>query len=142
MISNKEQQGFSLLLVIVVGSILIASFGGLATIQIYQQRLYKQEAAKYQALYVAEAGINQYVWHLAHDDDDYFDGTGTSTSPTPPYGPYEHSYIAPSSGVEGTYQLYITPPETGSTIVTIKSIGWLNEYPNIKRDVGVNFLFK
>lgn len=136
----NTQSGFSLLLVILVGTIMIASFGGLATLQIYQQKLYKQQAAKEQALYVAEAGINYYVWHLAHNQTDYFDGTGSDpTPPDPPYGPYQHSYVAPSSGIQGYFELEITPPPIGSTIVTIKSTGWLDEYPNLKRDITVQY---
>ena len=139
-LSDNKQSGFSLLLVILTGTIMIASFGGLATLQIYQQRLYKQQAAKEQALYAAEAGINYYVWHLAHDQTDYYDGTGSDpTPPDPPYGPYEHSYLAPSSGIQSYFSLEIIPPTTGSTIVTIKSTGWLDEYPNIKRDITVQY---
>ncbi len=137
---NKNQSGFTLLLIISMATILIAAMGGLATLGIYRQKLYKQQTAKHEALYVAEAGINYYVWHLAHASEDYYDGTGIDPGdPGEPYGPYQHSYTAPSSGRTGTFELEITPPPTGSTIVTIKSTGWLDDYPNIKRSITVKY---
>lgn len=36
-----------------------------------------------QALQIAEAGIDYYRWHLAHDNDDYQDGQGTQASSSP-----------------------------------------------------------
>ncbi len=140
LISNTKQSGFTLLLVMAMTLILMATMGGLATVGIYRQKLYKQQEAKHEALYIAEAGINYYVWHLAHNPDDFYDGTGIDPGdPGEPYGPYQHLYTAPSSGRSGVFELEITPPPTGSTIVTIKSTGWLNEYPNIKRSITVKY---
>ena len=39
----------------------------------------------------------------------------------------------------GQYQLVITPPEPGSTIINIKSTGWTNKAPEMKRTVKVRF---
>lgn len=87
----------------------------------------RQEAHQ-QALNIAEAGINYYRWHLAHDQDDFQDGTDNP-------GPYIHDYHDPQGKQIGQYSLEIIPPDEGSTVVTIKSTGWHKEYPNIKRTI-------
>ncbi len=78
-----------------------------------------------QALNVAEAGINYYVWHLNHDSTDYKDGTGAPSTPDPSlgYGPYTHDYIDKNAVNEGTYTLWVNPASEGSSVVTVRSIG-------------------
>lgn len=78
------------------------------------------------AFQIAESGINYYRWHLAHDKTDYQDGTGAA-------GPYIHVYKDKDGNAIGHFSLNITPPLTGSTVVTIESTGWLDSQPNSKR---------
>jgi hypothetical protein len=68
------------------------------------------------AFYIAEAGIEYYRWHLAHAQADFQDGTATT-------GPYIHPYYDANGSQIGTFELTITPPIPGSTIVTIVSKG-------------------
>lgn len=138
--SKKNQSGFILVLVLVIASLLIILAGGLSALGIYRSRLYDQLVAKQEALHVAEAGINYYRWHLAHSPTDYMDGTGSDPGGGgEPYGPYIHNFVAPSSGITGTYSLEITPPPISSTVVLIKSTGWLDAYPNVKRNIEVRY---
>ncbi|MDB5164551.1 MAG: hypothetical protein JWL89_177 [Candidatus Saccharibacteria bacterium] len=78
-----------------------------------------------QAFNVAEAGVNYYLWHLNHNNTDYKDGKTTPTTPDAAlgYGPYVHTYIDSDGVNEGTYTLWIKPASTGSTVVTVRSIG-------------------
>ena len=93
----------------------------------------KTSVAKEQSLQIAEAGINYYQWHLSHFQTDYQDGTGAP-------GPYVHEYVdRDTQNVIGSYSLIITPPLVGSTILTIQSTGWTNEYPNIKKTITVRY---
>jgi hypothetical protein len=91
---------------------------------------------KQQALNMAEAGLNYYLWHLNHNNTDYRDGTGGTSAPDPTlgYGPYVHNYVDSDGVKEGTYTLYIKPQGSGSTIVTVRSIGQAAG-TNIKRTV-------
>lgn len=77
------------------------------------------------ALNIAEAGINYYLWHLSHNSTDFRDGKTTPITPDPQlgYGPYEHDYIDDTSKKTGTYTLWIKPQGSGSTVVTVRSIG-------------------
>jgi hypothetical protein len=90
-----------------------------------------------QALNIAEAGINYYRWHLLQSPDDFTDGTGDPGSG--PFGPYLHDYRDPQGNIIGQYGLTITPPQEGSTIVTVSSQGWTNKYPTVKRTVTAQY---
>ncbi len=71
---------------------------------------------KLQAFAIAEAGIEYYQWHLEYAPTDYEDGTGHP-------GPYVHDYYDANGNKIGQFTLTITPPPTGSTVVTIESEG-------------------
>ncbi len=85
-----------------------------------------------QALAVAEAGINYYRWHLAHAPEDYQDGTGEP-------GPYVHNYKDNVGNNIGKFELEITPPDECSSVVNIQSTGWLNDDPNLTRQIQVKY---
>lgn len=129
---KKTPHGVILILVVVFTGIFILILSGVLGLIIYQKRLTEIKVAKMQALHIAEAGINYYRWHLAHAPEDFQDGTGSS-------GPYTHDYYDPTTGLIGTYQLEIDPPEKGSTVVTIRSSGWINKYPNVVKKVEVKY---
>lgn len=79
-----------------------------------------------EALNIAEAGINYYLWHLTHNPIDFKDGQSTPSSPVVGlgYGPYVHNYLDISNKDIGSYTLYINPSgNNGSTIVTVRSTG-------------------
>lgn len=89
-----------------------------------------------EAFNIAEAGVNYYLWHMAHDNTDYKDGQTVPAAPDPAlgYGPYVHDYIDSNAVKQGTYTLWIKPQSAGSTIVTVRSIGQATG-SNIKRTV-------
>ncbi|MEK7519001.1 MAG: dickkopf-related protein, partial [Patescibacteria group bacterium] len=62
--------------------------------------------------------------------DDYQDGTGAA-------GPYVHTYKDATGNTLGTFSLEITPPPSGSTVVTIKSTGQITNRPTSSRTVTV-----
>ncbi len=124
----KNQKGVSLVLIIVF--IAILTIFGLTILQwsALQIKAANQAQEKELSFQIAEAGIEYYRWHLAHDNDDYQDGTGNS-------GPYVHDYKNTNGNVLGQFSLEIDPPPSGSTVVTIKSTGYLTSNPNLKRKI-------
>lgn len=78
-----------------------------------------------QAFNIAEAGVNYYLWHMAHNGTDYKDGQTTPATPDANlgYGPYVHTYTDGDAKQTGTFTLWIKPQGTGSTIATVRSIG-------------------
>lgn len=121
----KQQAGFimpTLLSFIIAGLI----FAGAATTIIFNNFfLVNNNVKSQQAFNIAEAGINYYLWHLSHNGSDYKDGQSTPLTPNAMlgYGPYVHNYIDNDAINEGTYTLYINPQGSGSTVVTVRSIG-------------------
>lgn len=91
-----------------------------------------RSTASEEALHIAESGINYYRWHLAHDPDDFQDGTGGT-------GPYVHDYLDPQGTKTGQFSLEITPPTDGSGIVTITSTGNTSQFSQIKRKITVKY---
>lgn len=86
------------------------------------------------AFQVAEAGISYYRWHLAHNPGDYQDGTGAP-------GPYVHEYKDKDGDLVGYYSLDIDQPLVGSSVVTIRSTGWVATQPQSKRTIQVRIGF-
>jgi Tfp pilus assembly protein PilX len=93
-----------------------------------------QSQSSEKALNAAEAGLNYYLWHMNHDSSDIRDGTGAPSTPTAlGYGPYVHDYNDLGGNKIGTFTLYILPGVTGSTTVTVRSIGQVTTYPTATR---------
>jgi len=118
-------------LIVVTGTFLIVIYGLLFALNLQLDFSHRQLASE-QALHIAEAGVNYYKWHLAHDPTDYQDGTDSS-------GPYEHEYTDPQGSPVGQFSLEITPPGAGSLTTTIRSTGWTYQYPKIKRTISVQY---
>ncbi len=118
---NKPQSGYIMLMALVMG--LVLSEVGLigSQVLINNARFTKFEERQSRALDVSEAGINYYLWHLAHNPSDYKDGTNAPAAA--PYGPYRHNYYDNNGNLIGTYTLTITPPTNGSTVTTVSSVG-------------------
>lgn len=122
-------------LIYLLFTIVMFSFMSVPVINIIlkEMRVLTSTNDKENALQVAEAGINYYVWRLAHYPNDYQDGTGNA-------GPYLHDYKDyDTNQTIGQFSLTITPPPSGSTIVTIKSTGWATVNPSIKRTITAKF---
>ena len=123
---HNDHRGSVMFQVLVFGAIALLFVGGLiawASSNIrYGHNLYSREVA----LDIAEAGIEYYRWHLAHSPVDYTDGTGAP-------GPYVHPYNDINGKKIGRFELTIVPPLIGSTIVTVKSTGYLDAAPLVKR---------
>ncbi len=127
---NIQQKGIILINTLVFLGVALAFLSffiawSASSIKMAQRALYKE-----QALQIAEAGIEYYRWHLAHAGTDFQDGTGQP-------GPYTHNFYDKDGDLLGTFKLTITPPITGSTIVTILSEGATTANPKLKRKIQV-----
>jgi len=125
---NKNSSGIILLNVLIfsmVAMFVLTFFivWSTTSIKIARSTLYTE-----QAFQIAESGIDYYRWHLAHNPNDFKDGTTNN-------GPYTHVFNDKDGNAIGSFILTITPPVVGSTIVSIKSEGHVNSYPSIKRTI-------
>ena len=110
---------------IAVGMVTALTVGGSIAIQAARNTLVRE-----QALQIAEAGIEYYRWHLAHNKTDFQDGTGEE-------GPYVHDYYDLQGDEIGHFSLEIDPPGVGSTLVTIRSSGATLQKPTATRTIEV-----
>ena len=124
---RSGQLSISVLFFATISVVLLTGFIFLATSLL---QLSLRELNRSQAFTIAEAGIEYYRWHLAHDTDDFQDGTGQA-------GPYVHDYYDKDGVKIGTFTLTITPPPTGSTVVTIRSQGQVEADPSISKIIEV-----
>lgn len=129
---KHSQKGTIIPALLVIGTAFIIVMYGLLFVLTLQFSFSQRQIASDKALQIAEAGVNYYSWHLAHDPDDFQDGTGSP-------GPYFHDYIDPQGASVGQFSLEITPPSDGSSIVTIRSTGWTNDFPNVKRIIRAQY---
>src|SRR5690554_1804352 len=103
---KKEAGSVTPALLVIIGTMVVVIYGLLLILAMQLNYSHRQIASE-EALHIAEAGINYYRWHLAHDPNDYTDGTDNP-------GPYVREYHDPEGGLVGYYELEITPPESGS----------------------------
>lgn len=115
------------MLILLLGVIAGITLAGVIILSGMQVEFARRDVVGERALAVAEAGLNYYGWHLLHDASDFTSDTG------------EHTYADPGGGAVGAYEIEVTPPSEGSTIITVKSTGWLNENPGIKRAVVATY---
>lgn len=116
--------------VLVYGAIGVLLIGSLIAWGTVNLKLTNQAVTRERALQIAEAGIDYYRWHLAHDKTDFQDGTGLP-------GPYVHDFVDRTGEAVGKFTLDIEPPVLGSTLVTINSTGEVNGFPNLARTIEV-----
>lgn len=129
---KREKGALLVYLIIVIALFGMVMFPVVANF-IGKMQLVRLSIAREQAFQIAEAGINYYQWHLAHYPTDYQDGTGS-------LGPYLHDYTDyDTQQIIGQFSLNITPPTTGSTVVTIESTGWTSDNLNVTKTVTVRY---
>ena len=69
--SAKNQRGYFLATILVFATVIIIITTSLIYISINQKKYFQSNREKASARQVAEAGVNYYLWHLAHDNEDY-----------------------------------------------------------------------
>lgn len=134
---KDNKRGNVLLSVLVFGSMAtMIIMSGAASYAIYEHRATNRVQKRDLAFHIAEAGINYYRWHLAHNPTDYYDGTGD-----PGASPYVHEYTDKDGTIIGYYSLEIDEPLQGSTVVLIRSTGWTIDEPDTTRTLQVRVGF-
>lgn len=143
MIKGKGLRGSALVYGLVIMTIVSIVMTSIIGFVVTQTKYSLQTQGREQAFQIAESGIHFYRWYLAHQVEGRtasqvaaFWATGN------PYGvatPYEVEYRDPGGDPIGKYKLTVTPPATGSTIVTVVAEGWTYRFPNTKRIITVRF---
>lgn len=132
---TRDHRGTMLMLILVFGALATTVIiSGVASYAIFENRASNRVHRRDVAFHIAEAGINYYRWHLAHNPTDYTDGTGQP-------GPYQRVYQDKDGNTIGYFSLQITPPLPGSTVAIIRSTGWTIWDTNVRRTIQVRVGF-
>jgi hypothetical protein len=130
---STSSKGAIVLTILVYASIAVVIVSSLIGLLVTTFKTSTDLVDREESFQVAEAGIDYYRWHLAHAQNDYYDGQGATSS-----GPYIHNFYDKDGQAIGKYYLTITPPPIGSTLVKVKSKGVLNINPNVSRTITVS----
>lgn len=134
---KKVQAGSALVYALVIMSATSIMLLSLMQYTVSQIKFGYSRVEKEEALQIAEAGVYYYRWYLAHETSGktaqqiqtFWDGSPLGVSE-----PFQDNYEG-----RGAYEIEVLPPEEGSTNVIVKSTGWTNKQPNVKRVVQVRF---
>jgi type II secretory pathway pseudopilin PulG len=126
---QKTPVGFTLIQVLVTAGVIAMLSVIMAAGIINQQRFAQRTERAVSSTFIAEAGINYYLWHLSHNANDYCDGKACETQGEFGYGPFTYDYKTPDGRVAGSYQVYVKPPQGSSATVTIRSVGQAKNSP-------------
>lgn len=127
--TESDERGFSL--PAILSLILALGLIGAALLMTIMNNFFVVGNAvrRQQAFNIAEAGVNYYLWHMAHNGSDFKDGKDypATGDPNLGFGPYVHNYIGDDGSVQGTYTLWVRPQTVGSTVAKVRSIGKTND---------------
>jgi len=133
---KKEQRGSILIFTLIFGAITsIMIITGVSSYAIFENRASNHKHNRDMSLHIAEAGIDYYRWHLAHNQTDYWDGTAQEP------GPYIHEYNDKDGNLIGYFSLEIDQPLSGSSVVLVRSTGWTAVQPQTTRTIQVRLGF-
>ena len=136
-IMGKKQSGsvlaYALVIMSVVMIILVSILGYISS----QLKFSFNRVEKEKAFQSAEAGIYYYRWYLAHETSGQLPAVINAFLQTG--GPMGFNPAEVTYEDIGKYQLVITPPTAGSTIINVESTGWSNKVPDMKRTVKARF---
>jgi len=117
----KSKPGYFLPMLLAFAAVMLITTGAIMSLNYNNYTVVKRQVKSNQALSIAEAGINYYLWHLSHNNLDYCDGQACQGAG--PYGPYTHTYKNTAGEVLGTYNITITPPQGSNTVVSVRAEG-------------------
>ncbi len=122
-LKRRHPLGISIIQVIMIATVVLGVATAMSTAIFSSLRYNTRVSRSLSASYIAEAGINYYLWHLSHNVTDYCDDKPCGTLGAEGYGPFTYDYKGPDGRVMGKYSLYVKPPSTSSASVTVTSIG-------------------
>lgn len=130
----KNNQGFFLVLVLVLGGIFFAITSAFIGYIVTQSQVVTQRTQLDKSAEIAEAGLNYYKWYLAHYPDDVTNGTGLP-------GPYVHTYYDPEEGPIGEFSLDIASTTFCGDVASIEvsSTGYTYEEPGLTRTITARY---
>lgn len=136
---EKKKSGFVLPAVLVFASFFLVIFTGLLVFVGGERELSIKEVERGEALEIAEAGVSFYSWHITRALN------GKNAAQVSAYWQnvhlgvpnYEREVKDPQGKPRGRFNLEVTPPVSGSTVINLRVTGWSYLNPTAKRIINV-----
>lgn len=139
----KTKKGNTLAYVLVMVVVIAITMTSLMSYISSQINFSKDRVEREKAFQIAEAGAYYYRWYLAHQiagkNSEQINDFWQNGNPLGVAAPAQIEYKDPEGGPIGMYELSVTQPSPGSTIVAVRSTGWTYKKPSAKRIVQVRF---
>jgi hypothetical protein len=120
----RAKRGMYLPVILLASVVFIAFATAIISLSMSNLKMANLHNKRITSMSIAEAGVNYYLWHLAHINTDYCDGgTCPTVNADGSYGPFTHNDTDIAGNILGSYDLFITPPGSGNSITTVKSVG-------------------
>lgn len=140
---TKTEKGSILAYVLVMVVVIAITMTSLLTYITSQIKFSEDRVERERAFQIAEAGAYYYRWYLAHQiagkNAQQIKDFWESGNPLAVDAPVQIEYSDPEGAPIGRYELSVTKPALGSTIVAVRSTGWTYKKPSAKRIVQVRF---
>lgn len=140
----RQEQGMITPMMLVILSVFMVFATSIMSWSFAERKNVVRKERETEALQIAEAGIDYYKWHLAHDEEDFKNGKdwccNNDPSSTPDScggacGPYREAYKDYEGNEIGEFVLRITPPSVGSTIMQVESAGKTSADNTVSRTI-------
>lgn len=120
----RQSRGMFLPVILLASVVFLAFATAVISLSLSNLKMATLHNKRINSMSIAEAGVNYYLWHLAHDNTDYCDGVACPLILSDgSYGPFTHDYTDVSGNVLGSYDLFITPPSNSGSTTIVKAVG-------------------
>ncbi|MEA3293057.1 MAG: hypothetical protein U9P88_01110 [Patescibacteria group bacterium] len=139
-----NKTGFITTYILIFGTVFLIMFSGLLGLILSQMKIEKKDIAYENALHIAEAGLNRYLWYITKKSQEIRDGVeiGCPPSECQDCEPCEYEYIFPGLGVVGKYKLEIEEKRCCgvTSLIVATSTGWTTDFSNTKRKIKIKYV--
>ena len=141
--NGTRKKGFIAAYALIAASLIVVLLTGLFVFVSGSHQKSLDGIYRQQALQFAESGVYFYKWYLAHNLDGknsqqiknfWESGVAYGLNET-----YQKEIVNEAGDPIGTYEINVSIPSPNSTIVTVESVGWTVQHPEIRRSIRVRF---
>lgn len=113
---TKKLRGYYLPMLLTIAAISLIIVTAILSYSFHNLKSVKRNSSQTSALFIAESGINSYLWRVSRNPDDLC--MGTPCSGNAPYGPFTFEQKDTAGNLIGSYSLSVTP-NTNATIKVV-----------------------
>lgn len=147
---KNNLKGSALAYMLVIMSIVLILLVSILQYVVSQVKYGFYNYQKEESFQIAESGMNFFKWYLNKKMEnrttpqevlDFWNGNDPAPIGTEYDCDEEGAYVVNynNEGIDGKYCIEVDPPDEWSTIFTVRSVGWTNKNPDLKRTIQARF---